>query len=442
MSYFEPDRPYDEQPRFVGEGFRVEPDFRQETGEPEYTPAGSAPGTPTVARHQLPAGSDPDGAPTAAELGGVFDDPQHGEPGRDRFGVHAMWETLLLLALVGVAFATYERHGQPLDLNHVRPLMITATVIGLLALGTGLSLRAGAVNLALGPILVVTSLLFATHLHDGFWLAAVLSVAVAAGVGVGIALVVAGLAVPGWAVSLVAFAAILVWLGHLPVSATLPTQYDLPSNAYYVFGGFAFLAVGGGALGAFRSIRRSVGRFRPVSDPADRRGMPAAVTTALAIVASSVLAGIAGIILAMQTGVVAQSDGLQWTLTALAAALLAGTSVYGRRGGVFGTLLAVSLFTLVGYYTDVANLRVDPYALIGGTLLVGLGVSRLVETYGRPEGRRERSDESTSRWLERTNEGWADQMPTRTYELPQSADVPRAPAAAWADTSDEPWGSR
>ena len=32
----------------------------------------------------------------AAVLENVFDDPPHGEPGRDRIGVHVVWESLLL----------------------------------------------------------------------------------------------------------------------------------------------------------------------------------------------------------------------------------------------------------------------------------------------------------------------------------------------------------
>ncbi len=47
-------------------------------------------------------------AVTAAELDGVFDDPIHGEPGRDRFAVHVAWEIVLLVAAVAMA----------LQLNH------------------------------------------------------------------------------------------------------------------------------------------------------------------------------------------------------------------------------------------------------------------------------------------------------------------------------------
>ena len=34
----------------------------------------------------------------ATALDNVFDDPTHGEPGRDRLGVHVAWELVLLIA--------------------------------------------------------------------------------------------------------------------------------------------------------------------------------------------------------------------------------------------------------------------------------------------------------------------------------------------------------
>ena len=42
-------------------------------------------------------------AVTAAELDGVFDDPIHGEPGRDRFAVHVVWEFVLLVSRAPMA---------------------------------------------------------------------------------------------------------------------------------------------------------------------------------------------------------------------------------------------------------------------------------------------------------------------------------------------------
>ena len=221
MSYPDPDRTREERPRFVGEGFRVEPEFRVGTGAPEYagtTVPVAASGQPdepgvfvpergnsTIALPHAdykPPTQPTQPALTAAELSEVFDNPQHGEPGRDRFGVHTAWEVVLFVVAAGVTIALSQRHGADLSAAGIRALMMQATVVGILAVGAGLSLRAGAANLAVGPIAVACSLYFGQHRADGLYTAAGVALAIAAGIGVVLALVVTGLHVPGWAASL------------------------------------------------------------------------------------------------------------------------------------------------------------------------------------------------------------------------------------------------
>lgn len=264
MTYPEPDRTFGEESRFLGEGFRVEPDFRNESGAPEYHP------DPTSRYTPLAIESSTRRAVTPAELDDVFDDPEHGEPGRDRMGVHWTWEAILLLAVAGVTLAMVSSRSGVLDTPHIRSLMISATILGLLALGAGLTLRAGAVNVAIGPTMVVSGLYFGVHDKDGFFAAAGVALLIALGIGVAIALVVAGLHVPGWAASLGAFFGIQLWIANMPASAILTTRYNPAHQGYYWFGCFAFLSVLGGVLGALRPIRRAVGRFRSVADPAGK----------------------------------------------------------------------------------------------------------------------------------------------------------------------------
>ena len=65
-------------------------------------------------------------------------------------------------------------------------------------------------------------------------------------------------------------------------------------------------------------------------------------------------------------------------------ALLAGTSAYGRRGGIFGTLFAVALVEVFLTWAAARGWTVSRWAVGGATLGVGLLATRLVETLGRP----------------------------------------------------------
>jgi hypothetical protein len=75
--------------------------------------------------------------------------------------------------------------------------------------------------------------------------------------------------------------------------------------------------------------------------------------------------------------------GIGLTALALGAALLGGTSVFGRRGGLFGTALAASGLVLLSHYLAAEGRGISVFALAAGAIGVGLLVSRLVETLGR-----------------------------------------------------------
>src|SRR2546429_5613660 len=154
--------------RFRGEGFRDEPDFRPEntTSTPVYRPGTYNPDEyvpPTETTNSLPSRR----AVTAAELDDVFDDPQLGEPGMDRMAVHVLWELVLAIATVGLALWFYHSHKVGVTGSGLRDLLLSGAVLGFLTIGIGISLRAGVVNLAVGPTAAASALFLASHVERG-----------------------------------------------------------------------------------------------------------------------------------------------------------------------------------------------------------------------------------------------------------------------------------
>jgi predicted outer membrane lipoprotein len=79
-------------------------------------------------------------------------------------------------------------------------------------------------------------------------------------------------------------------------------------------------------------------------------------------------------------------DGFTLLGTAAAAAFLGGTSAYGRRGGVFGTVLAAGFLQLAALWLGLVEAQ--PWtrpALLGGAIVLGLLVGRVVEAAGSTE---------------------------------------------------------
>ncbi|MEH0934389.1 ABC transporter permease [Micromonospora psammae] len=370
----------------------------------------------------------------AAVLENVFDDPAHGEPGRDRVAVHLVWETALLVGLAVLTFLLWRADADALRGAGLRTLLVDVVALGLLALAAGLSLRTGAVNLAVGPVAVAAALHFAEQGDRGAPAALVPLLVAAAVGGLAVALVVVVLHVPGWAASLAAAAGVVVWIERRTAPVTVQGEYDPRRTAFYLFAGFAAAAALGGIFGAIRAVRRLVGRFRPVSDPARRRGAVAAVVTALALVGSTVLAALAGVLIAANgSGPVVPGAGLDWTVLAVGVALLAGTSAYGRRGGIFGTLFTVGLVVVFLAWLAAEDRSVSRWA-VGAVLLgAGLVVTRLVEAYGRPRRCGVEAGERAPAGDGTISTGWSLHRPGPAQNWP-----PALPAQSTA-TPPDPW---
>ncbi|GAA1822515.1 hypothetical protein GCM10009682_48590 [Luedemannella flava] len=372
--------------------------------------------------------------PQTPNLDYVFDDPADGEPGRDRLLVHVLWEVLLVLLAGALAYLLLRENTSAFSGDSLRGLLLNGSVLGALAVGSAVALRAGAVNLAVGPIAVAAALYYSQHAAEG--LAGPLGIALGAGAGIGlvIGLVVAGLHVPAWAASLGAGLGLLLWIEAQDTVGFI-SSYNPGPDAGLWFGGVCALSVFASLIGLVPPVRKLVGRFRPVSDPADRRGGVAGVVTVVALAGSSALAALAGVLTASIKGAAGPSDGLMLTALGVAAALLGGTSAFGRRGGVFGTVLAVALLTLGMAYARLLGWAWSEATFAALGIGVGLVATRLVERFGRPE--LDEYAENDDVW----NAGPAAQSSASSGSSPDLWSTPPSQTTSWsAQPSSSSWG--
>src|SRR5690242_931364 len=76
----------------------------------------------------------------------------HDDYGRDRLGIHLGWEVVLLLAAAAIGFLLWRLDPDSLKRPALDALLVSGTVIGLLTLAAGISMRAAVPNLAVGAI--------------------------------------------------------------------------------------------------------------------------------------------------------------------------------------------------------------------------------------------------------------------------------------------------
>jgi hypothetical protein len=357
-----------------------------------------------------------------------FDDAD----GRDRLGIHLGWEVVLLLAAGAIGFLLWRLDPDTLKRPALDDLLVSGAAIGLLALGAGLTLRAAVPNLALGPIALAASLQYAEQGDRGLLSAAVPALGIAAAGAVAVGLLIVVLQVPGWAATLAAALGVIVFIQLRVEPVRVQGNFDPTNQAFFLFGGFALLAVLGGALGTVGLVRRWFGRLRPIGDPATRRGVGVALPVIGSLVLSSAFAVGAGILMAAQSSdPIEPGTGLEWTGIAIGLAMVAGTSAYGRRGGIFGTLFAVAGLAMFLDYNERQKLGIALFAIAAGVIGGGLIITRLVETYGRPlpppvEDWNAAPTTAPTNWTPDLPESWS------------SGTAAATPAIRW---DDGPWGS-
>ena len=320
--------------------------------------------------------------------------PVEPAPRPDRLWVNFVWEALLLLAVAGCAALVINVGGSEALTGEgvLENIALQVAAIGLLATGLALSLRVAAPNLAVGAIAGLSGATLVRLMNDQDYelgVAALLVLLIGAGIGLALAVIVVGLHVPAWAATLGATAGIAgltFWIFGANVTP-LTTDSDAVSDAadqgWLWFAVFAVISIAGGALWAVPSVRARLCGTRSDLDPARRPGVAAGLGATVGLIGSSVLAAGSGI---LTTIVLRSSFPLAelGVVEALAIVLVGGVSAFGRRGGVFGVVLAACALVLVERALvlsdngDAGQQRV----LIGGAVILGLVVTRLIEAAG------------------------------------------------------------
>jgi ribose/xylose/arabinose/galactoside ABC-type transport system permease subunit len=299
--------------------------------------------------------------------------------------VHVVWEVLLLLGLVAAVTAAFVGLPDFRSAQSVESVLRIVTATGVVAMAFSLSLRAAVPNLAVTPLAALSAAVFAAAApHVGVAAGVLQGLGAAAAVGLVLAVLVTALRVPAWAAGVAAgLLAGGIAIAVSPAARAVEGTPHLGSWTYGAAGSFVVLSIGAGLLCLVPGVRRTVGAYR------DGQGLAAGLIAAAALVVSSVVAAVGGLVLVFLSGGVVDSPvGIDLWLP-LAAVFVGGASAYGRRVGIAGTVLGVLLLVTVRqvWFTIGAAGDIDPFgvalALAGVAAVVGLLATPLVEWAGR-----------------------------------------------------------
>jgi len=288
--------------------------------------------------------------------------------------------------------------------NLVEVLRLSVEV-GLLAVAMTPVLVTGGIDLSVGAVMGFSAVLFGAACRD--WnlpIGAAVVVSLAAGCGAGMlnAALISRFQIPPLIVtlgSLSLFRGLAEGITHGAVNYSgFPPQL-LRLGQGYLWAIPAqvpvFLAVVGGyALLLHRSV---VGRawyaIGLTADGARYAGIPVARRVALAYVLSGVVSSLAAIIYVAHLGQARADAGAGYELDAITAVVLGGTSVFGGRGSIWGTLGGLLAIAVLQNGLRLAALPSESSGVLVGALLVVIIALDRPHRRGRAEPHEERGSE-------------------------------------------------
>ncbi|WP_433532270.1 ABC transporter permease [Micromonospora sp. CA-263727] len=304
------------------------------------------------------------------------------------FVVRELGILLALVLLVAVTFGVNQRF---LSAQNIKDLLLSSTILAILAVGQAIVIITRNVDLSVGSILGLSA--FAT----GALFVGNPGTPIPVAIGTGVALGALCGAVNGGLIAAARVPALVVTLGTLYVfrgidhtwatgrqinAADMPRDFLRMGNATILgvpvlaLFAVAVLVAAGYLLKNYRSGREL---YAIGSDPDAARlsGIAVGRRVFFAFVASGALAGLAGVLYAARFGTLDANAGLGIELNVVAAVVVGGVAIFGGSGSVYGAALGAVLLTTIGSALPV--LGVTPFwqrAAVGALILAAIGLDR------------------------------------------------------------------
>jgi len=302
------------------------------------------------------------------------------------------WETLLVVAIVGVGIWSWTLSPFFLHRANLLDLVTPYIFIGLMAFGLTFVVVAGEIDISVASTLAVSVVCFAQVFAAGanVWVAALVGLVVATVLGLANGLLVGLLNLPSLAITLGTMAA-YSGLAFVVLSgegvAEFPSGYteigggylhnELPVALLFFLGAAVVLGV---LLHATRFGRYlfAIGNNREASRLS---GIPVTRARITVFALSGFMAGIAGVVYVGYFGS-ARADAAQGSLLdVVTAVVLGGVDIFGGAGSILGVSLAVVLVAEVRNGMQLANLSGDTQNIvIGALLLAAIVIGNLIRS--------------------------------------------------------------
>jgi len=281
---------------------------------------------------------------------------------------------LLGLFLLSAALAAASPHF--LTWDNILNIFRQSAVNGLLALGQLLVILTAGIDLSVGSILGLSSVVFAMTVKSGAPVAVAYAAALACGLALGLAngLLLTGLKLPHPFIATlgmlnVARGAAMLLSGGFPIP-------DLPPSARLAGAGFAPILILLAAFGLVSLLLRHTVFGRDVyaigGNPEASRlaGIPVKARLNAVYGISGLLAGLASVLLAGRMNAGFPLAGVGAELDSIAAVIIGGASFFGGVGAVSGTLIGALIIAVLRNGLNLLNVSSHWQMIVIGSVII------------------------------------------------------------------------
>jgi ribose/xylose/arabinose/galactoside ABC-type transport system permease subunit len=249
------------------------------------------------------------------------------------------------------------------------------TTVGIVSIGMTLIILTGGIDLSVGAILSFAINIGGQGIIQGWPMWVVYPFMILLGLALGW--------INGFLVTRIAVPALIITLGTMNIYrgvimvitkgqyiTPIPSSYQAIGNGFIPFIIFAVILVTFVAVSLHMRFGRNLFAIGGGEQSAVYSGVPVTRYKMIVYVISGFLSALAGMILVGKSGFIQPQAGVGYEMSAIAAVVIGGTSIFGGSGSVLGTFLGSLLMGLI--LAGLTMLAVKPYwiGLITGVLII------------------------------------------------------------------------
>ncbi len=289
----------------------------------------------------------------------------------------------IITFLIMILFATAATKGTFFSLNNLLNVVERASIIGMVALGQGIVILTGGIDLSVNATMDIAFTSIAVLAFNGVPYEAAIVIAILIGMAVGLVngLLVVKTRIPAWLITLstmmIVSAIALSWSGTTEIrfgglQAFINNLFGMDAGSSRYFTGAVWIVFG--VLFAFLLSKTRFGRNTFVVGGGIRAaylsGVRTHFVTVMAYLISGVMATLAGIFLAYRVGSLNPTSAEAYQLYSIAAVVLGGANINGGEGSAFGTFFGAMVLAILTNVLNIMQVNIYIQNAIMGLLLV------------------------------------------------------------------------